>query len=144
MSDQHQSNEKLLEKRLDIYEHMGPRLNDLLCFYSYTGNWQELTPMNIMDTKRELDKYMGSHTALFSDALIACYNAFMQVCFVAFSGWEQEEKIKSQYVLRQEQQLNWDDSWIPFFDTKNVLEGPVVKARYDELMSCFKEDLKHI
>lgn len=144
MAGQHQTNQKLLEKRVEVYEQMGPRLNDLLCFFSYTGNWQELTPMNIMDIKRELDKYMSSHTALLSDELIAGYNGFMQVCFVAFSGWEQEEKIKSQYVLRQEQQPKWDDSWIPFFDTKNVLEGTVVKARYDELMTCFKKDLKHI
>ena len=144
LSDQHLDNQKLLEKRVEVYEQMGPGLNDLLCFFSYTGNWKELTPMNIMDTKRKLDKYMSSHTALFSDELIAGYKALMQVCFVAFSGWEQEEKIKSHYVLRQEQQLNWDDSWIPFFDTKNVLDGTVVKARYDELMACFKKDLKHI
>jgi hypothetical protein len=141
LSDQHQANQKLLEKRVEIYEHMGPRLNDLLCFYSYTGNWKELTPMRIMGIKRELDKHMSSQGALFSDELIAGYNALMQVCFVAFSGWEQEEKIKSQYTLRQEQQTNWDESWIPYFDTNNVLDGTVVKTRYDELMSCFKKEL---
>lgn len=144
MADQHQENHKLLEKRVEIYEHMGPRLNDLLCFYSYTGNWQELSPENILGTKRELDKYISSHGALFSDELIASYNAFMQVCFVAFSGWEQEEKIKSLYTLRQEQQADWDENWIPLFDTNNVLEGTVVKARYEELMACFKKELKHI
>ena len=144
MADQQQVNHKLLEKRVEIYGHMGPRLNDLLCFYSYTGNWKELTPIEILGIKRELDKYVSSHTALFSDDLIASYNTFMQACFVAFSGWEQEEKIKSLYTLRQEQQVSWDENWIPFFDTNNVLDGTVVKARYDGLMACFKKDLKHI
>jgi hypothetical protein len=144
LMNQHLTNQKLLDKRVELYEQMGPRLSDLLCFYCYTGNWKELSPMDIMGIKRELDKHVSSKTALFSDELIAGYNGLMQVCFVSFTGWEHEEKIKSLYKLRQEQQPNWDETWLPYFDTNNVVDGVTVKERYDELMSCFKQELSHI
>ncbi len=53
---------------------------------------------------------------------------------------ELEEKIKSLYQLRQEHQPDWNDNWIPYFDTKNVSDGTLVKERYDKLMACFKMD----
>lgn len=138
--NQHQTNQKLMDKRLEIYDQIGPKLNDILCFFSYTGNWKELTPMGILGLKRELDKALSIYTPLFSDSLSQSYNSFMHACFVSFTGWEHEEKIKSLYQLRQEHQPDWNDNWIPFFDTKNVSDGTIVRERYDKLMACFKLD----
>lgn len=139
--DQHQTNVKLVEKRLEIYDRIGPKLNDILCFFSYTGNWKALSPVDIMSLKRELDKEINSTIPLFSDALGKRYNSFMQLCFVAHSGWEHKEKIKSLYELRQENNVAWKAEWIPFFDTNNVLEGIKIKESYDELMACFRKEL---
>jgi hypothetical protein len=138
---QHQANVKLVEKRIEVYERMGPKLNDILCFFSYTGNWNQLSPVDIMRIKRELDKEINTTTPLFSDALANRYNSFMQLCFVAHSGWEHTEKIKSLYELRQENNVAWKAEWIPFFDPNNVLEGIKIKASYDELMACFRKEL---
>ena len=33
----------------------------------------------------------------------------MRLCFVSFSGWEHDEKIKSLYELRQENNIEWND-----------------------------------
>lgn len=136
-----QSTQRLIEKRIEIYDRIGPKLNDILCFMNYTGNWKDLTPLDIMRLKRELDKEMNISAPLFSEDLLKKYNSFMQVCFVSHSGWEHEEKIKSQYVLRQEQDPNWLEDYIPYFDTNNVVEGIKVKERYDELMAGFKREI---
>ena len=138
---QHQANQKLVEKRIEVYERMGPKLNDILCFFSYTGNWKELSPVHIMRIKRELDKEIHTTTPLFSDALGPKYNSFMQLCFVAHAGWEHKEKIKSLYELRQENNAAWNAEWIPYFDTNNVLEGIRIKASYDDLMAGFRLEL---
>lgn len=138
---QYQSNQKLVEKRIEVFERMGPKLNDILSFFCYTGNWKELAPPDIMQLKRELDKDIQIHASHFSDELIPTYNAFMQLCFVAHTGWEHNEKIKSLYELRQEQTSGWLDSWIPYFDTNNVVDGVQVKERYDKLLAFFKKDL---
>ncbi len=139
--NQHQTNQKLIEKRIEIYDRIGPKLNDILSFFSYTGNWKELSPVDIMRLKRELDKEININTPHFSDDLNNKYNSFMQLCFVAHSGWEHEEKIKTLYELRQENNPEWDDDWIPYFDTNNVVEGIKLKERYDELLEYFKKEL---
>lgn len=136
-----QANQKLIEKRIEFYDRIGPKLNDLLCFYSYTGNWKELTPFDILRLKKELDKEIHVHAPLFSDDLGEKYLDFMRVCFVSYSGWEHKEQIKSLYEIRKEHMAAWIDEWIPFFDTKNVVEAIRLKERYDELMACFKRDL---
>lgn len=139
--DQHQTNQKLVEKRIESYEQVGPKLNDILSFFSYTGNWKEQSPTDIMKLKKELDKEINISTPLFSDDLGKKYDSLMQVCFVSHSGWEHKEKIKSLYELRQEHNVDWSDEWIPFFDTNNVVEGITVKERYDELMAYFKKEM---
>jgi hypothetical protein len=102
---------------------------------------KELSPIDIMRLKRELDKEININTPLFSDDLSNKYDSFMQLCFVSHSGWEHKEKIKSLYELRQEHNPEWNDDWIPFFDTNNVIEGIKVKERYDELMEYFRKEM---
>jgi hypothetical protein len=141
LKKEHQTNQKLYEKRIDIYDRIGPKLNDLLCFYCYTGNWKELAPMDIVGIKKELDKDINVYGPIFSEDLVKKYLGFIHLCFVSFSGWEHKEKIKSLYELRQEHIAEWNDDWIPFFDTNNVVEAPRLKAHYDELIECFKKEL---
>jgi hypothetical protein len=138
---QYQSNQKLVEKRIEVYDRMGPKLNDILSFFCYTGNWKELAPPDIMELKRDLDKDIQIHMPHFSGELSSMYNAFMQLCFVAHTGWEHSEKIKSLYEMRQENTPGWLDDWISYFDTNNVVEGVLVKERYDNLVAFFKKDL---
>jgi len=135
------TNQKIVEKRIEIYDRMGPKLNDIFCFFSYTGNWKELTPMDMMRLKRELDKEINIQTPLFSDDLNTKYNSFIRLCFVSHSGWEHEEKIKSFYELRQENNPKWNSDWIPYFDPNNVVDAIRLKERYDELTDYFKKEL---
>ena len=138
---QYQSNQKLIEKRIEVYERIGPKLNDLLGFFCYTGDWKDFTPMDIMRLKRELDKEITINTPLFSDDLHERYDAFVRLCFVAHAGWEHQEKIKSQFAMRKEHMPEWNEEWVPFFDTNNVVEGIKMKERYDELMEYFKKEV---
>ena len=141
LSKQQWSNEKIVEKRLEIYDKMLPKINDLYCFFCYIGNWNELSPLAVLRTKKELDKDMSVYASLFSEALEQKYAAFKQLCFVSMSGWEQDEKIKSYYELRQQNNADWKDGWIQYFDTNNVVEALKIKERYEELVESFKEDL---
>jgi len=136
-----QINQSLVAKRIEVYDRIGPKLNDIFCFFCYNGNWKELTPLEILNFKRELDKDINVSTPLYSKDIGEKYDDFMRLCFVSFSGWEHEEKIKSLYELRQENNVEWNDDWIPFFDTNNVVEAVKVRERYDELIASFKKDL---
>jgi len=137
----HQEDQRIFEKRIEIYERMAPKLHDLYCFFCYNGNWKEITPMDAGRLKKELDKDMSTNAPLFSEDVSKKYSGFVQLCFVAHSGWEDEEKIKSLYELRQEHNVNWNDDWIQYFDTNNVVDAIRMKERYDELLESFKKDL---
>ena len=141
MNNKQWSNQKIVEKRIEIYEKMVPKLNDIYCFFCYIGNWNEISPMVVLRLKRELDKDMNIYASLFSEELSKKYVGFKQLCFVSMSGWEQDEKIKSHYELRQQNNMDWEDGWIEYFDTNNVVEAIKIKERYDELIDSFKEDL---
>jgi len=136
-----ETNQRKVEKRIEIYDRIGPILNDIINFYCYTGNWKEITPPNLIQLKKVLDKEINIATPLFSDDLSIKYSDFIFVCFVSFSGWEHKEKIKSLYEFRQEHSAEWKEDWVQFFDTNNVVDAIMMKERYDELMGFFNEEI---
>lgn len=141
MPSHQQPDQKITEKRLDIYDEIAGRLHDMLSFFSYTGNWEDISPYEILRVKRELDKELALYGPLFPDELIEKCHGFIKLCFISASGWEHDIKIKSLYELRQEHQTGWDDEWIRYFDTKNVAEAVLLKEKFHELISGFNQEL---
>ena len=58
-------NQKVIEKRLALFEQVAPKLNDLYCYFTYVGHWKELDPPAIVARKRDLDKVMHVYEPLF-------------------------------------------------------------------------------
>ncbi|MEN8156052.1 MAG: hypothetical protein ABFS10_03820 [Bacteroidota bacterium] len=141
LNNRQTTNTTLAEKSINIYDSIVPKLYDILCFFSYIGEWTEITPVDIIKTKRELDKDVNIYTPLFSKELSKKYNDFIQLCFISFSGWEHDVKIKSLYELRQEHCPVWNDEWIQYFDTNNVVEATTMRERYTELIESFNKEL---
>lgn len=140
-NNKQKTNEKLFEKKVEIYDRIVTKLYDILCFYCYVGNWIEITPIDIKRLKKELDKEMNIYTPLLSDELGEKYIGFIQLCFISNSGWEHDSKIKSLYEKRQEHNVKWNDDWIQYFDTKNVVEAIKMKEKYNEMIDAFRKDL---
>lgn len=141
LNKKHQTNQSLVEKRIKIYDRIGPKLYEIFCFYCYQGNWKSMTPLDVIRLKKELDRDIASNSPIFSNDISEKYLAFIRLCYISVSGWEHKEKIKSLYEIRQEQNIEWNDDWIQFFDTKNVVDAITLKERYDELTEYFRRDL---
>jgi hypothetical protein len=133
--------DKILEKRITVYAGIIAKLYDILCFYLYTGNWAEITPVDVIRLKRELDKDLNSYAPLIHDDLIRDIQEFNKLCFISVSGWEHDIKIKSSYELRERHQGVWEDTWREYFDTKNVVEATKMKEKYDKVVDSFKMNL---
>ena len=138
LNEKQQTNQKLIEKRVEIYARIGPKLNDILDFFCYSGNWKDLTPIDMLRIKKELDQEINTYTPLFSGDLRKKYFGFIHLCFVSHSGWEHKEKIKSLYEIRQEHYVEWNDDWIQFFDTNNVVEAIKLREAHNELKDYFQ------
>ena len=133
--------DKILEKRITVYTGTIAKLYDILCFYLYIGNWVEVSPVDLIRLKVELDKHTHTYAPLFPDELIQKIEEFSKLCFIIPSGWEHDVKIKSLYELRARHHLAWEESWSDYFDTKNVVEATKLKEKYKDLIESFKNYL---
>jgi hypothetical protein len=74
------ANQKVIEKRLSVYDELAPLLNKLLCLYTYVGDWKELTPPEIVQTKRDVDRIFYINEFLLTD-VVERYHEFIALCF---------------------------------------------------------------
>ena len=138
------ANQKVVEKRLTVFDESAPLLNDLYCYLMFVGNWKELKPNELVQRKRQLDKKIYVYAALFSQDLIDSYNAFIHACFETYNGPGHDARIRT-YVEspdgdRRRTLPSWEAPWDNLF-SKNVSSKAEVKRKYQELMATFSSEL---
>jgi len=130
------ANQKAVEKRLLIFDQIAPGLNDLYCYVTFVGNWKELTPKQIVELKRTVDKTIYVNAALFPRFVIRSYNYFIHHCFRTYTGPGHDAKIRTRIVSDDGDrrkyssapwQANWDEQ---FVDVSEVLPKEAVKNAY--------------
>lgn len=141
-------NQELIKARLEYFKVLVPKMNDLMCYYTFIGVWKDFTPPQIIDIKRTLDREFHCAVPLFSDGLHEAYDQFMSVCFETFGAWGQNAKLRTGYGRRKEAAgADWDPGWEPMFSlaagddiTRQSLTE--VRKRYETLMSAFASDIE--
>ncbi len=130
-------NDRIIEKRVEIYENIGQKLNDIYVFLIQVGHWKELTPEHVIQRKREIDKIMYVNRPYWSEAAFNKYIAFTNAGFEIWTGVGEDAKIKT--YMRQFRELpQWNDSWKTAFSTEDPTIDEV-KRSYAELMAAFSE-----
>ena len=71
-------NQKLIEKRISLLDQVLPDLNDMYCYYSWVGNWKELSPAAIIERKRKLDRTFFANQPFFTAGALEAYLGFSQ------------------------------------------------------------------
>jgi hypothetical protein len=56
-------------------------MNDLMGYLTYIGRWKELTPPDVVATKRDADRPFYSIAPLFSESAVEAYQGFLDQCF---------------------------------------------------------------
>lgn len=136
------SNQKIIEKRIAFYDKVVPLINDLLCFYTYVGRWKELTPEDIIQIKRELDREFYIYAPLFPAKIFDKYAAMIRLCFKMHSGWGESAKLLSLFDKRKEAfgekwSLDWDKLFLP-----NEMKSPqLLQTSYNELVKSLADSL---
>jgi len=132
---------KIIEQRLQVFESVAPALNDLLCYFQRVGNWKELTPRQLLEHKRKLDKQMHVFAPLYSAQLLQHYKQFIALCFVTYTGEGQDAKLRLGSEKYQ-QTPSWQAEYATLFCTPDQC-APVadVSAAYELLMADFAKEL---
>jgi hypothetical protein len=137
------ANQKVIEKRLKIFDELAPLLNDVLCYFIYVGCWKDITPPDALKLKRQMDRIVHVNAPLFPPHFVDRYDTFIQACYATYSGWGQNAKLRTKYFRRREAAgQQWDPQWEACFaDTEKVPEPDDIQAAYSELMVCLSREL---
>lgn len=132
---------KVIEQRLALFEEVAPKLNDLYCFFMLVGNFQDVTPPEAIERKRELDKLFHSHKPLFSPAVADCYRAFIKACFGEFEGGVARPATIRASRPRQleERGRAWKRKWDPLFAADG--NEPEIEVTHDKLLQAFGKEV---
>ena len=135
-------NQKLIEKQIDIWETVGPMINDLYCFCSRLGQWKEMSPPRIIETKRTLDRDIFVNRPFFSTDFFVQYLKFTSECFDTFQGHGVDAKIKSPVLRHKDARNDWDAEWDDLFSDA-VTEQSQLLRDYNLLISAFADSIEY-
>lgn len=133
--------QKLVEKRLAVYDDLSPLLNDLLCYFTYVGLWKELDPPKIVSLKRVVDKKVYLAAPLFSGSFFRLSMEFQALCFEPYTGWGQDARLRTQFQRRKEvRSADWNDDWDSNFSDFPT-DPDEIRRVYRCLMEAFAVDI---
>jgi len=143
------SNQKLIEKRLELYDCLSPLLNRLLCFYTWVGYWKDVSPKQVIETKRELDKNVNIYKHLLTNSFFAEYQNYMDLLFKTFTGPGQDARILSFIEgpngnRRTDAKYEWKKEWNSLFIYEkleyNEQKNTIIN-QYEKMMGEFKKSI---
>jgi hypothetical protein len=133
--------QKLIEKRLVVYDDLAPLLNDLLCFFTYVGAWKEMDPPTAVGLKRKVDKKVHLAAPLFSPRFFGACMTFQNLCFETYVAWGLDARLRSEFKRRKEAwDAKWDAGWEQLFSDE-ASDPKAVRAAYRDVMEAFAADL---
>lgn len=134
-------NQKLIEKRIAAYDTVASELNDIICYYAYVGRWKDLSPLDILSKKRNIDKNIYLCAPFFSENILTPYNTLMGLCFEMFAGSGKDAKLRTDFQKRKPFfNGEWDNAWDVRFSGKTLPSATYFDA-YHDLMSIFTKEI---
>lgn len=132
--------QKLIEKRIAIYDDIGPLLNDLLCYFTFIGCWKEMRPVDVIRLKRRLDRKIFLAAPLFPATFLQACMHFQRTCFQTYGGWGTEPKLRTKFVRRRDATAGWEQSDEACFSPDEHLTQPTeVQEAYAKVMREFTD-----
>lgn len=141
-------NQELIKKRIAFFDDLGPKLNDLLCFYHAIGNWKEINPEKIILIKRDLDKKFFTYKFLLSYDSFAAYMKFNNEYFETFVKPGQDAMLKLDVnFLRERMGKSFQSSWLEpqAMQASQATQGGDAEKQtkiYEFLMQQLAKDIK--
>ena len=142
------SNQKVIEKRLEVYEKITPELNELMCYFLRIGNWKQHAPPDMIDHKRDIDKIAYIYAPLFSPEFLEKYNGFTSVCFAMFRGAGKDAQLRTECEIYREAYVGDEEgnSWQPEWDecftgAEEKSDDADIRKAYGDLVRLIAQEL---
>jgi len=133
-------NQKIIEKRIKIWDEIGPVVNDIYCYCFRVGGWKKFTPLEIIEKKRVADKLVHLSRPYFSGDFYKVYCKFINSCFEHYQGHGVDAKLKTPLWEHQNAHQPWDSAWDKLFYA-TATEEEIFQRRYEKLLHQVSLDL---
>lgn len=140
------ANQKLVEKKLLLYDEIMPRLNDLFCFYMFVGHWKDISPVDVIDAKRYLDKKVNIYAAILGNGFLQAYDQFSKIAFQTYTAEGADAIIKSVIEgLDGDRRIHchyeWSSNWDSLFPQKPSFDKIKFRTFYDNVVQAFQRSI---
>ena len=133
--------QKLVEKRLAVYDDIAPLLNTVMCYFVCIGEWREIEPPTIVSLKRTLDKKIHIAAPLFSQEFFVACIGFQQLCFATYNGWGIDALLRTPFELRKELfGQAWKQEWNGLFSTQ-LSDPNAIRDAYRRAINIMAKDI---
>lgn len=133
--------QKLVEKRLAVYDDLAPHFNDLMCYFTYVGCWKELDPPAVVALKRTMDKKIHLAAPMFSKNFFSHCMVFQNLCFETYTGWGRDALLRMQFERREQaRSSDWKAEWNDCFG-KTPSDPMKIRSAYADIMQIFAADI---
>lgn len=133
--------QRLIEKRLQIFDDLAADLNDLLCYFTYVGSWRDFDPPSIVGMKRRIDKKIHLACPLFGREFFSSCQEFQSLCYETYNAWGEDAKLKTQsHHRRQARGKTWNDEWDSCF-SNDVPDVEEIQLAYTNVMMVLARDI---
>ncbi len=142
------ANQKVIEKRLEVYSKLAPVLNDLYCYLDYIGDWKYKDPTAVLGLKRSADREFYVNAPLFSQDFSDAYHRFINLCFIPgpLEEYHTSAKIKTDMAIRKRilasQGQQWNENWDVYFSqSSEIVKRDELLREYWKMMDAFAREL---
>ncbi len=137
-----QLHQELLKKRLNLFEDIAPKINDIYCFYQAVGHWTELNPDEIIRRKRAIDRSIQVNRYLFRSDFWDAYQHFEQAHFEMFSAAGQPARLRLDMEnMRLRAGDAFKSEWLPFVSSKTG-DHQEQRNHYQSLMEILGREIR--
>jgi hypothetical protein len=140
MARGHKRSDRLVDARIKSFDEMAPLLNSLYQYYVYVGEWKNLTPVDVIETKRRLDSLLLGRAPLFGRRFLRAWKEFEDALFQTYSGKGEPAKLKTDYKSRMDGET-WHMEWSRMFVLEEGSKKEQISALYWKLMESFSREI---
>jgi hypothetical protein len=136
-----QLHQELLKKRLDLFEEIAPKLNDIFCFYQAVGHWAELSPEEVIRRKRAIDRTIQVNRYLFRSEFWDAYQQFEKAHFDLFAAVGQPARLRLDGKhVRERIGDAFKNEWMPLISS-NAGDREEQERNYQSLMTILGNEV---
>ena len=138
------ANQTVVTRRLEVFGLVAPGLNQLLCFATFVGRWKEITPMQAIGLKRDLDETMYANRVLFSGELFEAYREFIAAQFSMYATTGGDAHLRAPLDSRWGDRRKlpwWREEMAGLFSPDKGGSMDEIQRAYDLLSERFRADL---